>query len=147
MFVIFPCVSYHSAIFGQSRHEACNVVANLFSEVHSTKDRIGSVKTAGDVYPLAGYVSKLADDDVNSGSVWSASLSGNDPEFNEYKMLVDNHSNAVPHDVATSPRSGRTVGESFVATYKDDFTEVSESFLVDRSTDHPKSLSRRQSQL
>lgn len=142
----------------------------FFSEIYPNKDKLGSGKTTGDVYPLTqhiiddsdqslsddnkkpstlhphtGHSAKLTpDDEFNSESLWSASLSGRGHE-----VIVHGGQSAVS-DVLTGgnvkPQTGRSVhtaADTLASSYKDDFTDVSESILVDKSTDHARSSRSR----
>jgi len=155
----------------------CNL---CFSEINSSKNRLTSVNTSGDVYPLHDTTSEhlmtdtekkalssyhqsvntdlftkvTPDEELNSGSIWSDSLSGRNqgdgtPGGKLARLVIDAHVNDVSQctgDVARdamplSARSLKTATDSFGMSYKDDFTDNSESLLVDRCTDHQRSLS------
>jgi hypothetical protein len=152
------------------------------AEQYTRKDKLMAARTVGDVYPLMNisndnsaneldknnsllrvppmshseHQSKhAADEDLNSESMWSASLSSKDHDADVHhekmaRSAVNTFSDGMPrHDSAapknTVQRSVHSMGESLATSYRDDFTDNSES-LLDESADHKKSRSRRPSQ-
>jgi hypothetical protein len=140
---------------------AARTVGDVYPLTHVTNDNPAS-ESDKKTSPLHGlptlhseHHSKHADEDFNSESMWSASLSSKDQEADMHfdkltRPAVSTINSGIPrHDSAapknTTQRSVHSLGESLATSYRDDFTDYSES-LLDGSVDHHKSRSRRPSQ-